>query len=64
MNTGSRVRHLDHPEFGFGTIKLIESDPLDDREILQVAFDWRDGTVSCSRERLREIENFAFQISR
>lgn len=56
MKSGDRVRHIGNPEYGFGTIKLIESDPLDDREIIQVAFDWRDGTVSCSRERLRRIE--------
>lgn len=59
MNIASRVRHLDHPEYGFGTIKLFESDPLDDREIIQVAFDWCDGTISCSRDRLIEIEVIA-----
>lgn len=55
MKPGDRVRHLKNPEYGFGTVKLVERDPLEDHEIVSVAFDWLAGSVSCTPDQLEEV---------
>lgn len=55
MKPGDRVRLTANPEYGFGTIKLVESDPLDDQEVVHVAFDWKGGTIACSPAQLEQV---------
>lgn len=47
--------HRDHPEFGIGTVKLVESDPLDDDTVITVTFDWKLGSISCPPERIERV---------
>jgi superfamily II DNA or RNA helicase len=44
MNIGTRVRHKEHPEYGFGIVKYDEENALGERR-LQVAFDHRDSLL-------------------
>lgn len=46
FSAGDRVYCPRQPEFGFGTIKLIEESLLADEPTLQVAFDWLPGLTS------------------
>ena len=55
MKAGDRVRHVGNPEYGFGTIKLIDEDPLGDEVIAHVAFDWKEGTSACPPASLRPV---------
>lgn len=55
MKQGDRVRHTGNPEYGFGTIKLIEEDPLGDEEVIHVAFDWKEGTITCAPTALQGV---------
>ncbi|MDB2496384.1 helicase-related protein [Verrucomicrobiales bacterium] len=48
-----RVIHRSHPEYGIGTVKLVEVDPLGDEAIASVAFDWKLGTIHCSTDSLQ-----------
>ncbi len=57
MKPGDRVSHKGNPEFGFGTVKLVDSDPLDDQDIIHVAFDWRNGTHACAPSVLQTVVN-------
>lgn len=58
MKQGDRVRHTGNPEYGFGTIKLIDSDPLDEEEVIHVAFDWLGGTTACPPSSLQLVTKF------
>lgn len=51
---GSRVIHTEHPEFGIGTIKFSDEDPLDGSVIHHVTFDWKIEIVSCPGALLEE----------
>jgi len=55
MKPGDRVRHTGNPEYGFGTIKLVERDPLEDEVVVQVAFDWKRGMIACAPSSLRPV---------
>lgn len=55
MKPGDRVRQTSNPEYGFGTVKLVENDPLDDQEFIHVAFDWKGGTIACSPSQLERV---------
>jgi len=55
MNPGDRVRHKGHPELGFGTVKAVEEDPLEETELIHVAFDWSQGTTTCRRGDLSPV---------
>lgn len=53
IQAGTRVCHPDHPENGFGTVKLIEDNILDEQNTCQVAFDWVPGLTSVPEESLQ-----------
>ena len=57
IQIGTRVAYPAHPEYGFGTVKLIEENLLDDDITCQVAFDWLTGltpvTVSSLQKALQ-----------
>ena len=53
IHIGTRVYHPDHPEYGFGTVKLIEESLLDDQSTSQVSFDWMPGLTSVPETSLQ-----------
>lgn len=55
----ARVHFPEHPEYGFGVVKLIDDNILDDDRTCQVAFDWISGLTPVSEASLRP----AFQFS-
>ena len=48
-----RVNYPDHPEFGFGTVKLVEGSLLGDNPTCQVAFDWKPGLEPATASQLK-----------
>jgi len=59
IQLNDRVFSPDHPEYGFGAVKLIDENILDDQRTCQVAFDWVAGLTAASETSLRP----ALQIS-
>lgn len=64
MNThpiqiNDRVYSPDHPEYGFGVVKLIDQNILDNHSTYQVAFDWIAGLTAISDLQLEK----AFPVS-
>lgn len=57
-----RVIHRDHPEFGLGTVKLVESDPLGEHTVVAVAFDWKLGSIPCPPERIERVPPIASSV--
>ncbi|MFT5404098.1 MAG: superfamily II DNA or RNA helicase, partial [Verrucomicrobiales bacterium] len=53
IQNNTRVCHPDHPEYGFGMVKLIEGSILDDQNTCQVAFDWIPGLKPVPEALLR-----------
>jgi superfamily II DNA or RNA helicase len=53
IQNGTRVHHPEHPEYGFGTVKLIEDNILDDQSTCQVAYEWIPGLTSVPEASLR-----------
>lgn len=43
ISANDRVFFPEHPEFGFGIVKLVDGGLLDDNPTCQVAFDWKPG---------------------
>jgi superfamily II DNA or RNA helicase len=58
IQTESRVLCPDHPEYGFGVVKLIDDNILDDQRTCQVAFDWIAGLTPVSEAALRQALQF------
>lgn len=56
---GSRVHYPDHPEYGFGIVKLIEENLLDDLQTCQVAFEWVSGLQSVPETALHAVQPLA-----
>ena len=56
---GDRVIHRDHPEYGLGTVKLVESDPLGEETVVAVAFDWKLGNVMCSPPQIEWTQSIS-----
>lgn len=53
INANDRVYQPDHPEHGFGIVRLVEENILDDQRTCQVAFDWMPGLTSVPESALR-----------
>ena len=53
IQLNDRVFHPDHPEYGFGNVRLIEDNLLDDQRNCQVAFDWIPGLTSATESILQ-----------
>lgn len=53
IQTETRVFSPEHPEYGFGVVKLIDDNILDDQRTCQVAFDWISGLTPISETALR-----------
>lgn len=53
IQTGSRVFHPDHLEYGFGIVRLIDDNLLDEQRTFQVAFDWIPGLTSMPESVIR-----------
>lgn len=49
-----RVYHTEHPEYGFGTVKLVAGSLLSDNPTCQVAFDWKAGLEPVPASQLRK----------
>jgi len=56
MNIGSRVRHKEHPEYGFGIVKYDEENVLGERR-LQVSFDHIDALVEVVPAALEDMSS-------
>jgi len=59
FSQNDRVIHRDHPEFGLGTVKLVESDPLGEETVVAVAFDWRLGNIMCSPSQIERTQSIS-----
>ena len=63
LQLGTRAHYPDHPEYGFGIVKLIEDSLLDDCRTCQVAFEWMSGLQSVPETALRAVQLLASGVS-
>ena len=59
LQLGTRVLYADHPEYGFGIVKLVEDNLLDDCRTCQVAFEWMSGLQSVPETALRPTQQLS-----
>jgi hypothetical protein len=50
-----RVHHPEHPEYGYGIVRLIDESVLSDERICQVAFEWAPGLQAVAEEALKAV---------
>lgn len=50
-----RVFHPEHPEHGYGNVRLIEESVLSDERICQVAFEWVPGLLAVAETALKVV---------
>jgi superfamily II DNA or RNA helicase len=50
-----RVHHPEHPEYGYGIVRLIDESVLSDERICQVAFEWVPGLLAVAEEALEAV---------
>lgn len=55
IQTNDRIFQPDHPERGFGVVKLVEENVLDDQRTCQVGFDWLPGLTTVPEPALRKV---------
>jgi superfamily II DNA or RNA helicase len=53
----SRVFQPEHPEHGYGTVRLVEESVLSDERICQVAFEWVPGLMAVPEAGLQVVPN-------
>lgn len=57
LSKSDRVVHKEHPEFGFGRVRSIQENVLDDSFTYDIDFEWVPGPVSTTSSVLEPIEN-------
>lgn len=55
IQPNDRVYHPEHPEHGYGIVRLIEESVLSDERICQVAFEWVPGLLAVAEEALKVV---------
>jgi superfamily II DNA or RNA helicase len=55
IQPNDRVYHPEHPEHGYGIVRLIEESVLSDERICQVAFDWAPGLLAVAEEAVKVV---------
>ncbi len=55
VQPNDRVFQPQHPERGYGLVKLVEESVLSDERICQVAFEWVPGLVAVAETELRRV---------
>lgn len=55
IQPNDRVYHPEHPEHGYGIVRLIEESVLRDERICQVAFEWAPGLLAVAEEALKVV---------
>lgn len=52
LHPSDRVYHPEHPEYGYGLVRLVEESVLSDERICHVAFEWVPGLVAVAEGAL------------
>ena len=55
IQTNDRVFHPEHPEHGYGIVRLVEESVLSDERICQVAFEWVPGLTAAPETALHRV---------
>ncbi len=55
IQPNDRVYQSEHPEHGYGVVRLVEDSVLSDERICQVAFEWVPGLMAVDEEALRVV---------
>ncbi|MCX6857798.1 MAG: DEAD/DEAH box helicase [Verrucomicrobia bacterium] len=55
IHPNDRVYHPEHPEYGYGIVRLIEESVLSDERICQVAFEWAPGLLAVAEDALKVV---------
>jgi hypothetical protein len=58
IQQSQRVYYPNHPEYGYGIVRLIEESVLSDERICQVAFEWVPGLTAVPELALAAVPNF------
>lgn len=59
IHPNDRVFQPEHPEHGYGTVRLVEESVLSDERVCQVAFDWVPGLTGVSEVALKRVPSLS-----